>query len=72
MLVKSHLSRRIGLGALHPLALDRIATPHLKMDFVEEERQVRISDTADIEAVPGTGERRSSRDRIPTPFIKEK
>ena len=56
--------------------VDRIATPHLKMEFVEEEvagdpRQVRISDTADIETVPGTGERRPSRDRIPTPFIKD-
>eukprot|EP00435_Cladocopium_sp_Y103_P037424 s1026_g9.t2 len=55
---------------------DRIATPHVRLDFMEEpvskdakhDKHVRISNAADIKAVPVSGERRPSRDRIPTPF----
>ncbi|CAL1159441.1 unnamed protein product, partial [Cladocopium goreaui] len=61
----------------------RIATPHVRLDFMEaksrlqlepgseEPKHVRISNAADIEAIPISGERRPSRDRIPTPFVKE-
>lgn len=55
---------------------ERIPTPHVRMDMIEDsptdsDRHVRISLAAHVEAVPLTGERRPSRDRIPTPFFKE-
>ncbi|CAJ1410925.1 unnamed protein product [Effrenium voratum] len=50
---------------------ERIPTPFVK-DVVEEpDKHVRIAPTADVEALPVSGERRPSRHRIPTPFVQE-
>lgn len=53
----------------------RIPTPHVSLELVEEAfdsaKRVRIFPAADVEALPVSGGRRPSRERLPTPFIKE-
>eukprot|EP00434_Breviolum_minutum_P031582 symbB.v1.2.027924.t1/scaffold2891.1/size67802/6 len=55
---------------------ERIATPHVSLEMIEDAfnasaKKVRIFPAADVEALPVSGGQRPSRDRIPTPFIKE-
>ncbi|CAE7730736.1 PRKG2 [Symbiodinium microadriaticum] len=52
-------------------------TPYVSTDMVEDTpavaaaKTVRILRAAEIQAIPAAGQRRSSRDRQATPFVKE-